>query len=437
MPREGFLTYCERIYLNPVSGLGPDHANLLPAKLYQLKLPSLEQTAEAAARAAAGPSAMPANLPPPLPLATFRDDDAKKTMRFFHIIKTGGESLELHLASQPSPSLNYSHCRAAGMASGWTAELSEVAHPGCAAAAAGVSAVLCAANCECCAHDTKVEGGFHGTLIRSPRAHMLSLFSHCHTAHTSNTWSRLADDVPQYLAEVILRSTEWTCGSYCGNSFAQEWGLALREGLRKGDNQTLRVLPLQNTQAHAMTCSTKPSGDDSVGGRPSLRRSLGQHFRLLDPQRSTDSLQPDVNAALASVRNFEWVGLTDLFDHSLCLLHFQANGSLPNGCSCNSPAKKVSLGLPRFNHGVVRRDPSGLSPDVLALIDEHTTADAQLFAEALRLLLGRLRTVEEATGEPLLECIDWRKLWRASQHIPGLWDGPNALHAVGSSWGSS
>ena len=77
---------------------------------------------------------------------------------------------------------------------------------------------------------------------------------------------------------------------------------------------------------------------------------------------------PPVDAALAALRRFEWVGLTDLFDHSLCLLHYQANGSLPASCSCRTGT--LSLGLPRFNHGVKRTDPASLPADVLAKIDE-------------------------------------------------------------------
>ena len=37
-PRDGHLTYCERAYLNPVTGTGPHHADLLPARLYALDL---------------------------------------------------------------------------------------------------------------------------------------------------------------------------------------------------------------------------------------------------------------------------------------------------------------------------------------------------------------------------------------------------------------
>ena len=100
-------------------------------------------------------------------------------MRFFHIIKTGGETLELHLAQHPSPRLDYAHCRRAGRASGWQRNLSALASAPCALSAAGVSAALCALNCECCAEDS-IESGlahggsFHGTLLRSPRVTTLA-----------------------------------------------------------------------------------------------------------------------------------------------------------------------------------------------------------------------------------------------------------------------
>jgi len=122
----------------------------------------------------------------------------------------------------------------------------------------------------------------------------------------------------------------------------------------------------------------------------------------------------------------EWVGLTDLFDHSLCLLHYQANRSLPAACSC--PANgRLSLNVPRFNHGVRRTEPHSLPAALLARIDSHTAVDAAVFAAALRLLLGRLRTVEEATGVALLRCIDWRKLHAATHHIQGLWAAADRL----------
>jgi len=36
--RDGHLTYCERVYLNPATGLGPDWDNLLPARVYHVRV---------------------------------------------------------------------------------------------------------------------------------------------------------------------------------------------------------------------------------------------------------------------------------------------------------------------------------------------------------------------------------------------------------------
>ena len=48
---------------------------------------------------------------------------------------------------------------------------------------------------------------------------------------------------------------------------------------------------------------------------------------------------------------------------------------------------------------------------------------AQVFAAALRLLLGRLRTVERLTGKEILRCLDWEQLQRSTDYIPRLWSG--------------
>ena len=51
----------------------------------------------------------------------------------------------------------------------------------------------------------------------------------------------------------------------------------------------------------------------------------------------------------------------------------------------------------------------------------------QLFRAALRLLLARLRAVEEATGSEVLRCLDWEKLRRDTKYVPRLWSGAGGL----------
>ena len=69
------------------------------------------------------------------------------------------------------------------------------------------------------------------------------------------------------------------------------------------------IVPCGSPQAHALTCS-KAKG------------SFGHHFKVVDG--SVDSLAPPLHDAIASLHRFEWVGVTDLFEASLCLLHYQA-----------------------------------------------------------------------------------------------------------------
>ena len=141
-----------------------------------------------------------------------------------------------------------------------------------------------------------------------------------------------------------------------------------------------------------------------------------------------DSLHPDLEAVLAALYHFEWVGLTDLFEPSLCLLHYQANRTLPRSCDCTDPSR---LDGPPLGHWVEtrsqRRDASELPERVLAQLDAQTAVDAALFAAALRLVLGRLRRVEELTAVSLLPCIDWETLWRTTAYVPGLWEGAEGL----------
>ena len=38
VPRHAYLTYCERMYMNPLTGTGPHWDDLLPARLFAIKL---------------------------------------------------------------------------------------------------------------------------------------------------------------------------------------------------------------------------------------------------------------------------------------------------------------------------------------------------------------------------------------------------------------
>jgi hypothetical protein len=441
--RHEYFAYCERLYLNPVTGTGPDWNNIVPAQLYHLR--ELNQppkvNEEAAARYKQQNAELFAQLRLPssnVPLTVFQGEEQ---LRFLHIVKTGGEAFEGYLHASPNgvPKMDYKTCRGTSMAS-LTTSGSAIASTPCWALATAISSILCGFNCECCAADMHEEGRFHGTFLRSPRAHTLSLFSHGHNAHHT-TWERMAADKTNYLAEGVLRGSEHICG-HSGTDGVEDWKIAFEDTLKtslaswppNGASEWddgVQVISLRNVQSHALTCGKKEKG------------SLGQHFRVLaQPKQpgtnslpsAVDSLEPNLEEALEALRRMEWIGITDLYHPSLCLLHYQANQTLSaKDCDCrhkhhhtnDETTKPLGYWVEYRNK---RRSLGDLSSNLVDMIDAHTSVDEKLFGEALRLMLGRLRRVEEITGTPLLECIDWQKLKQKTDYIPGLWTGgPDSL----------
>ena len=428
LPRDSYFAYCERLYLNPVTGTGPDWKNIVPAQLHHfqgVKLRPREDFKKKNAELFARLRLPSSNVK----LAVF---DGEKPLKFLHIVKTGGESLEGYLkasyfGASPTifPPIDYATCIRAS-ATNLTASWASVPTSSCWTMSTFVSTILCGLNCECCAGDLLQSGGFHGTLIRSPRSHTLSLFSHGHNAHHT-TWKRIAADVTLYLAEGALRATEQVCG-HSGTNGVADWKVALQDNLesslaswppRADEAEGVQVISLRNTQSHVLTCGKKTSG------------GLGQHFRLLS---NMDALEPNLEKALETLHRLEWVGITDLYHPSLCLLHYQANQTLSErDCDCRHPQHHTNDKSTRpLGHWVEyrtkKRSIDDLSPKVIDMVDAHTTVDTEVFAAALRLVLGRLRRLEELTGASILECIDWYKLQKKSDYIPGLWSGgPDSL----------
>ena len=141
-----------------------------------------------------------------------------------------------------------------------------------------------------------------------------------------------------FVCESVLHGTELACDSYCTDTEEPDWQLALEQRLAAANStaeqaRKVRVNSLHNTQAHALTCS-KTTG------------SFGHHFRVLE--NGVDSLEPNLDAALASLYRFEWIGITDLYEHSLCLLHYQANQTLPASCDCDAAARADRIPLGRW-----------------------------------------------------------------------------------------
>jgi len=115
-------------------------------------------------------------------------------------------------------------------------------------------------------------------------------------------------------------------------------------------------------------------------------------------------LSPDLKLAELTLANFDWFGVTELFVESICLLKFQLQGRIPQGCSCNSSER---LKVEHRRHHLPKRDSKDISSSMKQRIDDMTKLDRALYRRALELLIDRIHIVERSTGTKIL-CQKWK-----------------------------
>ena len=134
-----------------------------------------------------------------------------------------------------------------------------------------------------------------------------------------------------------------------------------------------------------------------------------------------------LDQAKRTLQTFEWVGVTELFHESLCLLFYQARGGrLPARCDCASQEGK-KYEEARVTHGLPAHDVRDLGPAIRRRVDALTKLDRGLYAFALGRLLRRLRDMEAETGTPTL-CADKREriVRRLGDDVRYAWAKPHA-----------
>ena len=144
----------------------------------------------------------------------------------------------------------------------------------------------------------------------------------------------------------------------------------------------LRMVPSHNMQAHALTAARART---AAAAWPALSRARRRPRRAGSAARGRARVRARLRVA----------GITDLFEPSVCLLHYQANGSLPAECDvprrCRSSCR---------NHArPAQHELASLPAEMLAQLDNHTAVDAQAGDRAAS--VPRPATHVERTGASL------------------------------------
>jgi hypothetical protein len=138
---------------------------------------------------------------------------------------------------------------------------------------------------------------------------------------------------------------------------------------------------------------------------------------------------PSLATAAATLNKIDIVGITDLYDETWCYVQYMIHEALPSVCSCGSMGKKKEVnhaesmyhpGEVHVTHGVHHLRAEVLSPETLAKLDAATTVDQVIYARAASRFLGKLCTLQLATGHALICPSRMDELKASGGHIRGF-----------------
>ena len=248
------------------------------------------------------------------------------------------------------------------------------------------------------------------TFVREPRAHVYSQWRHC-TENQDNHFSPTG--LPGSLVEWLEHWDKIGDGPRSATVMTSvgEWAESVSPA------HAFRCYIPINLQTRCLSCSHNGTGPDRVIPGPSRFLPLitpGLDVRVLGDARR--EFQADGELALRRVRSrsregFLFVGITELYQESMCLLHARELGELPSSCDCQKPELWARF---RHNHSFEQhpaqalarrscrinatRTPLQLTAREAQLVDRVTRLDAAVYAAALQRLKADAAWAEQRFG---------------------------------------
>ena len=180
----------------------------------------------------------------------------------------------------------------------------------------------------------------------------------------------------------------------CG-FFSQEFSsyTNLSNSLRHSTNKAKLLVLFRTPLSHVLSAvghMTRKRIDACSG----IQRAMSKEctFYKLDNIQTTYLGQRDLAAALQNLENLFWIGITEHYDASICLLSYQLGQFNPSKCNCTGTLVKPG------NRGINIRHSL---PDIRE-VSKLTNLDSILYERAYEIFLKRVYNAEKKLGFPIL-----------------------------------
>lgn len=201
------------------------------------------------------------------------------------------------------------------------------------------------------------------TMLRSPRAHVLSMFFHCKTS-SDHVYGH------PYMPEDFV---EWL----------QMWH-DHRVNFRTGP------IPFCCYRADNLQTGRYLCGGEE---KPKLFKDV-VHSKPISTSKAFAEL-------MYRFKRTAFIGLVEAYTESLCLLHIQERNEFPDWCECTGEVERPTR-QSNETHGSKAHSLIDYPDSVIAMIDNITAYDRKLYSLAKRRFLREIRAAEDKFGKKIL-----------------------------------
>lgn len=232
---------------------------------------------------------------------------------------------------------------------------------------------------ECCWPDPYAESGQDiVTFVRHPLEHVYSQWNHC--KKNLDKWFN-----PQNLPSSF---TAWL----------QYWAMAGDGPAFSGEGTGFGCYIPINLQARALSCQAFPPS-----ACPKATPALDAEVKHDISGKLKVRAQVALDRIKSSSGGAAFVGLTEFYQESMCLIHVQYTGRFPRYCNCEDQTAWRSFPMTRVTHNSGEPSKSvQLSAYERALVRQLTNVDDRIYAAAYARFMREIASVEKRFGKHIL-----------------------------------
>lgn len=130
-----------------------------------------------------------------------------------------------------------------------------------------------------------------------------------------------------------------------------------------------------------------------------------------------NSFEPNLQTAVGALNRVQFVGLSEFYIESLCLLNLHRHGTVPETCACGG--RGPLAGTSHLEHFVPDHAISDLPPAVVKQMRKLVRLDAQIYAMVLKRFETELRHASEISGVQMFCPEKFDTMWVQVDHLLG------------------